>query len=275
MLEITEDMLRAVFYLYRTEEEANAADLPQGTGFALLYKGRLFGVTNWHVACETAPVVRHNREWGAPGKVLAFDPSDWFSNVTESDLAVVELPRHEHDIGRNAIPIDNPRRDWSDVKVGDGAFMLGLFVDHKGHEHSAPIARFGRVSMLASENHRVAHRGREYECYLVDMPSRSGFSGSPVFRYTEFTRKLSREEYGMIVVPDEDRPTLLGVHFAQFMEEVSITGVEPAAEARYVVSSSTRVRSTSGMCCVVPVWKLRELLDEFIAKRNSATDGSA
>src|SRR5205823_82762 len=70
---------------------------------------------------------------------------------------------------------------------------IGLFVDHDGVTTNVPSARFGNISMLPNKNATIEqptnYRG---ESYVVDMHSRTGFSGSPVFVYRTFGSDLTQ-----------------------------------------------------------------------------------
>jgi hypothetical protein len=83
----------------------------------------------------------------------------------------------------------NPK--W--VGPGDDAFMVGLYVDQPLGARNDPNARFGNVSRLASEGHPVEQgHGLKEPSDVVDMRSRTGFSGSPVFVYRREAEDLAR-----------------------------------------------------------------------------------
>src|SRR5258707_1186988 len=66
--------------------------------------------------------------------------------------------------------------------VGDDTFMIGLFLDHAGVTTNVPSARFGNISMLPNPRATIRQStGYDGVSYVVDMHSRTGFSGSPVF----------------------------------------------------------------------------------------------
>jgi len=67
------------------------------------------------------------------------------------------------------------------IGLGDGVFMIGRFIDHAGEGTNYPAARFGNISIMPT----MIDLGDGYggECYCLDMHSRTGYSGSPVFVY--------------------------------------------------------------------------------------------
>jgi hypothetical protein len=190
---------------------------------------------------------------------------------------------------------------WPDIAVGEDVFMLGLFIDQSGHEHHAPLARFGNISMLASKSSRVAMGSRSYESYIVDMRSRSGFSGSPVFAYRTFGTNLQSHTYeaieldlsGLHLGADstglrnrqarvnarvDPMVKLLGIHYAQFHEPVKLQGLsvidDVREEIRHLVTGETFVQGLSGMTCVAPAWKIEELLEcEALAQERQRIAG--
>jgi hypothetical protein len=182
--------------------------------------------------------------------------------------------------------------------------MIGLFVDHEGHETNNPMARFGNISMMASDQAPVRFGAAARVCHIVDLHSRTGFSGSPVFVYRTFGADLARTSYrGEEVVAEFEAPTvtpqqikeaieqsrysrhsrpktetmslkiqtrpvlkLLGIHFAQFSEKWPIIDTDlPTQRKRYV-------DGVSGMTCVVPSSKIRDLLNipKLVARREAS-----
>jgi hypothetical protein len=71
------------------------------------------------------------------------------------------------------------------IGVGDDVFMMGLFADVAASMAHPAKARFGNISMMASSHIPIAQPNHTAtkSSYVLDMHSRSGFSGSPVFFY--------------------------------------------------------------------------------------------
>jgi hypothetical protein len=123
------------------------------------------------------------------------------------------------------------REDVENGSIGPGedVFMVGRFMDHDGgSQRNQPALRFGNIAMdptpIMQENKVKA------DAYCVDLHSRSGYSGSPVFVY--------RTPYSDLDPPLPNRTpnigltlqpplatffSVLGIHFAQFPEMWEVT----------------------------------------------------
>jgi hypothetical protein len=240
-------------------------------------------------------VIRLKR--GDAFEVINLDPSDWIFNLPEADIAIAYLGLARRGSSSNAlVPHMFAREKYNDIGVGEDVFMLGLFVDQAGHEKNAPLARFGNVSMLASKAALVTMGTRSYESYIVDMRSRNGYSGAPVFVFRTFGNDLGTHQESLeldlgTIDPDQYRSgrrlqvtaqmrmrpmlQLLGIHYAQFLEPVRLDGLlrldDAAEDGRLVVTDETSVMGQSGMTCVAPAWKILELLEipALEAQRNA------
>ena len=155
------------------------------------------------MACDGFPVVRLNTLDGGVD-VVDLNPDQWDFLPGKYDVAVVELPIEDKIHKASAIPTymfshkrppldDAAQSIWRNhIGVGDDVFMLGLFVDHDGVATNVPSARFGNVSMMPNESALIEQpTGYKGISYVVDMHSRTGFSGSPVFVYRTFGSNLS------------------------------------------------------------------------------------
>lgn len=259
---INQELIDSTFFLYENAAGRNA----QGTGFVVSHTVDVSGgdgsrqtfthhyaVTNAHVA-HSAPVVRLNR--GDAHDVFEFSECDWEYHPRD-DVAVIPLDVQRRD--EDTLPSIDTRYFLDDydlartrIGVGDDVFMIGLFIDHAGGVTNNPMARFGNISMMASNRSLVARGdGTRVASYIVDMHSRTGFSGSPVFVYRTFGSDLSAqfgrgEDVTAVVqiptpqqleaamrTPRSRRPTtetlqlqlrtqpilrLLGIHWGQFPE---------------------------------------------------------
>jgi hypothetical protein len=298
MPRIPESILRSVFYLYENADDARAGKDPGGTGFIVgsWPYGTLYAVTNWHVAVDHEhpihPVIRLNTKDGGVD-VIDLGPEDWEFVPGSDDIAIYVLnpsPIHQFSYVPMNMFVSDPARlggGGQTVFVGDDAFMLGLFVDHAGETTNIPGARFGNVSMLPSPKAKVEQpTGYMGESYVVDMHSRTGFSGSPVFVYRTFGTDLTvdREQRlrDFTVTYRSGGPTkqgiykadatfrsenmfkFLGIHWGQFPEEWEIgkPAVALAEESRkQLIKGGEYVKGVSGMTCVIPAWRIKEVLD--------------
>ena len=195
-------ILNAIFYLFETAEDAKDGKNPVGTGFIVGWnKGRSLGgpdhfyaVTNWHVAVDESdadspryPVIRLNNKSGTT-EIIDLRAKDWRfipTAPTSRSCLSKSIPKI---LSWSYVPTDmfvQPEDiRGQEIAVGDDVFMIGLFVDHHGDAVNAPSSRFGNISVLPTSLSMIRQpTGLEAAAYVVDMHSRSGFSGSPVFMY--------------------------------------------------------------------------------------------
>jgi hypothetical protein len=189
-------ILKAVFFLYPTEDAAKKGVEAGGTGFLIGVPSKrwpdrflhIHGVTNWHVAVfgdhvPPSPIIRVNRTSGPPD-IIEFDPSEWVFRGGQQDLAISPplrlTPEHDYtalEMASWRITEANERE--LEIGPADDVFIVGRFVDYDGVETNAPAVRFGHISIMdATIRQETGYLGRSI---VLDMHSRSGFSGSPVF----------------------------------------------------------------------------------------------
>src|SRR5262249_51938844 len=142
------------------------------------------------------------------------------------------------------------------VALGDDVFMIGMFVDHDGDQVNVPSARFGNISVMPLPFANIRQgTGLQTPSYVIDMHSRSGFSGSPVFMYRPPQQDLPEQ-----LVPATHRNVnidtifrFLGIHFGQFPEEWEIGRRKPRrteARKRGLITDGAYVTGWSGMTIV-------------------------
>lgn len=287
-------VLDATVFLYPSVGDAEKGTKFGGSGVLVGLQsqsipGYLFGyvVTNWHVACSSgASVIRINTPDGKTN-IIDKDPSEWTFLPGKQDLAVTSFNRPK-DIVPSYVPtslfiMDD---DKSDAHVGDDVFMVGRFIDYDGHETNHPAARFGIISMMdAPIKQPTGFLGRSI---IVDMHSRTGFSGSPVYVYrpggiTVLTEanfdnpnlpklggpKRSHRKWG---IGNDVQVRLLGILWGQFPERWEIRHPENTPANPALVTDGSYVNGFSGMSCVIPATQIIELLDhsQLKADRTSA-----
>lgn len=266
---IDQRIVDSVFFLFRTEADALLGTEPQGTGFLVVHDEQLYGVSNHHVVHNAAaPVIRLNDSNEV--KVFAFDCIDWHWDPLLGDIAAVPITNGlVSDIYRRAIYGHSMIKEkWSKYGVGDEVFMIGMFANHHGNRRNNPLARFGNISMMASKEFLIPHptlklngAARLYEAHIVDMHSRSGYSGSPVFAFRPFGKRLTQEGKWELDLGEESLD-LIGIHYAQFQEPFDLVDakiVETESLVR-LVGPGTTIQGNSGMTVVAPSWKILELL---------------
>jgi hypothetical protein len=292
MPRLERDISNSVFFLYRRCETTGDLTGPCGTGFLVEHRTDLvwepgaihvYAVTNWHVAVQLgASIVRLNTGDGKT-RLLEFDPVDWEFNSAGDDLAVLDISDHlqQSDLFSCVLTSDFADRAFiaqHEFGLGEDAFMLGLFVPHHGGERNIPMARFGNVAMIADDNAPILQeRGRPRPSHIVDMRSRTGFSGSPVFVYRTPADDLRNpNSIGWTSKPDGNRfLKLLGIHTGQFGEPLEVKLGERHGDP---VKEGDVIEIPSSMTSVVPSDRIADLLEIDVfaeARKRRSVDGGS
>lgn len=269
MPKIPARILNCVFYLYHSAENALAGEKFGGTGFfigvpiadnAFL----AFGVTNWHVAVQTgASVIRVNRKDGR-ADTFALDPSEWDFVPGGNDLAIAYIPQlnpNEHDVNIVALDMiaDQQRIQEDSINAGEDVFLIGRFVDHDGGPTNVPSVRFGNVSVMPQPIKQPT--GSLEPSYVLDVHSRTGYSGSPVFVYRTVGADLG--SHSVSLGPGDQFLHLLGIHWGQFPErwDIEDAGRDTVTNAAMLSADAKYVVGLSGMTLAIPAPAIRELLN--------------
>lgn len=302
MPRIDQNILDSVFFLYRSVVDAEKGVNAAATGFVIAVNADLFhavpsfyGVSNWHAAVRDGASVIRLRLLDGSFQILELEPDEWTFIPGEDDVAVVELllERGKHKVHsiHETMFLTSPGDARINIGVGEDAFMLGLFVDHEGHTTAVPKARFGNISMMASPEAPIEQpTGYLGESYILDMHSRDGFSGSPVFVYRTIGGDLTNPRAGTVNVSaleaysmgfgypgnlkllDRTLWKFLGIHWGQFDEPLEVLERAESSLLRKVY-----VKARSGMTCVIPSWRIRRVLDlpKFVKARAALNQGSS
>lgn len=260
MPRIPDVAIDGVFYLYHSVKDADEGKNVGGTGFFVSMPtptprfNYVYAVSNWHNAVDVgASVIRVNTFAGKPD-IFDLGPEDWIFFPKKSDVAIT-APLQIKDSVHKAAAI--PRRLFVDDKliaqkeigVGEDVFMIGRFIDHDGGATNLPATRFGNISVMPT---LVDHAtGGNEPAYCIDMHSRTGFSGSPVFVYRMPGGNLNEAVRTGITQIASGFLYLLGIHFGQFPEEWP-------ARTR---GEEMTIDGLSGMTLVCPAAAIAELLD--------------
>jgi hypothetical protein len=225
-------MLDLPFFLYPTTEDARLGRGYGGTGFlvAIPYQnnasmGHIYGVTNAHVAlgASRSGVLRFNTLNGGTD-IFETQEEEWHSIPGLYDIAVLPINFLRPGVHRVEPIIISPSYPGSfylgdedieahDVNAGDDVFMVGRFIDNDGSVTNQPSLRFGNISILsANVHHPLGYTGRSV---ILDMRSRGGYSGSPVFIYRTHGSIFAREQS---IVSGGHFMKLLGIHWWQYPE---------------------------------------------------------
>jgi hypothetical protein len=258
MPRVPQDYLDCVVYLYRNEEDANQGQPKGGTGFLVGVPGeenadlKIFIVTNAHVAFDSGcNVVRFSR--GGKLSICTIESHKWVRHRHGDDVAAA---RYEHpDIQSLAYVsigalLSHEMIEEFGIRPGMEAFMIGRLTGLDGLQQTNPSIRFGHLAMMAEPVLR--DNGLRQESFLVDLWSLAGYSGSPVFIFE--TNSYFRGDH-------ENRLhdiCLLGINWGFYRKH------EPVMNGRSPHTKDTGlwIDGNSGFACVVPGWKIAELLDE-------------
>lgn len=268
--------LNCAAYLYPSVADAEAGEDFGGTAFFVMIpssvpdRGYLYAVTNWHVAVAGgASVLRVNTKDGGTD-IFDFGPEDWDFD-RRFDIAVVRLSLDPSRHSYSPIPVHGfvSQDDVERVKLGPGddVFMVGRFVDHDGGPVNRPSVRFGNISVMPTPIPQ--ENGGTADSYCIDLHSRSGYSGSPVFVYRtpgfDLEERLGEGANKALLVAGTNYLALLGIHFAQFPEQWEIRRIEPGRKAYEshvpLLTDGAYVSGLSGMTCVLPAWSIMDVLN--------------
>jgi hypothetical protein len=189
-------------------------------------------VANRRVIEAGFTVVRLNTKAGATD-IIELNQRDWVVHHDGDDLAAASIELHS-DYHDYMLVNDNPMfatREWmhdARLGLGDEVFMVGRLIDDDGRQHDAPTVRFGQIAMMNGEPVRVSP-GRKQECFLADVQSMGGLTGSPVFVTVHHLRLNNPVEFNHAWYPH-----LLGVNCGHM---------------------------ANGLMMVLPAWRLTEILN--------------
>jgi len=262
-------LLDIVFFLYPDEESAKQGKKAGGTGFFVsipssTYPNQFhhtYAVTNWHVAVQGSPVIRVNGRTGPP-VIFPFEPHEWTFLPNHHDIAAIPVTLNPsiHKVeainfdGANSFCLTNDDIQARQISAAEDVFMLGRFIDYDGYEANVPSMRFGNISMM--EAHVEQPTGFKGASLVVDMHSRTGFSGSPVFVYRTagsiFSEAHTLAAGGHLL-------KLLGILWGQFPESWDI---KDKPQKQSAVLDGKSVQGWSGMSLVCPAEAIKAVLNE-------------
>jgi hypothetical protein len=272
--------LNLVAYLYHSVEDAETGTDFGGTAFFVSVpsdvpnRSFVYAVTNWHVAVrDGASILRVNRKDGGTDS-FAYGPEQW-AFTPKYDIAAVHVPLDTKIYAASLCDAPHglvTREDVERVKLGPGedVFMVGRFIDHDGGTINRPAVRFGHISVMPSPIEQP--NGIAADAYCIDLHSRSGYSGSPVFVYRTPGYDLEQfpKEFGpdtVVLTEGTKYLALLGIHFAQFPEQWEIAkGLgkkknEESKGAVPIIQDGHYIKGLSGMTCILPAWAIWEVLN--------------
>jgi hypothetical protein len=277
---VPDEILDTIAYLYPSEEAAREGHRFGGSAFIVSIPSEVhpdlvfaYVVTNTHVIAGGATVLRVNgREGGV--QIIHSTADFWISHPDGDDISVLSI-RFEYETAKvRAIPekeyfLTKERLGHYMIGIGDETVMPGRFIGHGGKERNLPTARFGQISMLPLEPIRTGI-GTLQEVFLVECRSLPGYSGSPVF-VSPLPLSAIRHELGRSL----PHAMLLGIDMGVLKDERQVLNREELRKGRRIaIDKNWAVEANTGMSCVIPAWKIREVLycDE-VARMRKEMDG--
>ena len=153
----------------------------------------------------------------------------------------------------------------AEIGVGEDVFMIGLFLDaawQVGKTRNTPMARFGNISAMPTSDSlfMFSGNGNRNEYFILDLHSRTGFSGSPVFVFrtpnADFTKPINEQGmFGGMVF------SFLGIHCGQFPERWEVErGLQRTPAEAALQIEGHHIKGLSGLTFAAPAWELAKLL---------------
>lgn len=262
MPKIPQDVLKSSFFVYEKLADAEKAINPIGTGFLIgvaskkqtigsRFFASIFATTNQHVvrdrcAVRIEDVCAETKE------------DDWIFNSTGDDFAITPI-RLDHCYDTRFIPTTSFATEEfiteNEIGVGDDVFMFGLYVDNQNYATGIPSARFGHISMMPHEQATAIVQnatGPTAPSIILDMHSRSGFSGSPVFVYRTPGSNLDHANSGNLMLNEGALFKFLGIHWGQFPEFWRRDSED---------GSRDLIEGVSGMTVAIPAWRVLKFIE--------------
>lgn len=299
MPRLRKDLIDCAFFLYGRAPDGRIAPIPDGTGSIVCRKDEhrrphYYAVSNWHLTNDIgtkespgplATNIRLNAKEGPP-RFLEYGPTDWHFVDGGHDVSAVDITDELEQGDRYfAIPSDLFITEWVRFKYelagGDDVLMIGMFADHYGKEENIPAVRFGNLSLLANKDNQIEQENNTKQpSHIADMRSRSGFSGSPVLVFRNYTADLNNAFQWKRNLADENDPFksgpyhlsppsadahfigFLGVHCGQFWERVKFRKPQNMGEkAGDPIVEGDEIEIQGGMTVIAPAWRVNETLD--------------
>lgn len=277
---IPQDYVDCVAYLYPTETAAEKGQKVGGSGFLVGVEfadtpslAHAYIVTNSHVAANNK-VVRVNTRDGPKSKpVVSWHHSPSGADVMVGDLILNEAFDDRVTFLRPSAFITPERMESIPLRHGDEIFMISRFAAHEGVVGNEPVVRFGTLAKRRPVLVKNERLGAMEESFLAEMRSLPGHSGSPTLVY--FTGMAAR------LGADEEPPTpavyVLGINWGHLPQTAPVLAPPEGGlgEAK-PVPEKWYVEENSGMACVVPAWKVNEILeqDEVLVSRRAETEAA-
>lgn len=242
----------SVVFMYPSVEHAQRHDRIGGTGLIVgkLMEGTglyaTYLVTCRHVALAGSPVARINRRDDEKPDIIDLLDVDYVPHPNGVDLAIhplfdhLKFNEHAYSFANVASFMTPELMVRHDIGLGDDIFMVGRFVNLQGNRNNVPSVRTGNFSHNL-EKVRIGGLNQPQTCFAVEMRSRTGFSGSPVYvwgtRHTALARKVESPE-------DTNFIYLLGINVGYIIDPNASSGEE-----------------NTWLNAVIPAWRILDLFE--------------
>ena len=301
MPQISEKLERCTFFLFGENPKTGEMEIG-GTGCIVMYNigvkvPSFYAVTNWHVVTGGASNIRLNL-YPDGSEIVKFDPSEW-TLIKDYDLAVIDITENiaeeKHLVAAIGLHqfVDQFAVEHDELYIGDDVFMMGLFSNYYHDDKNTPVARFGNICRPEERRYPVTIEGvTETPCHLVDMRSRPGHSGSPVWIYRTPATDLSdfhagggpidmrqessrggrtTEHAEWAIKPNNTNMFLrfLGIHSSQFQERIRAEVVKSGERIGDHLKEGDNLSIPSSVTIVIPSYRIAEVLTrrEIVDKR--------
>jgi hypothetical protein len=252
------EILTCVVYLYKSEDDSRAGEESGGTGFLITTpettesEAHVYAATNKHIVEKSVLVIRYLNIEGKAAHILT-DKSWWRLHPT-LDLAVLRIPR-QLEATLSATPlkphdfVTEETLRLGKIGIGSHVVQLSRLNLAQEAERRPPVARYGHIAM------GLTMVGKE-ECFITEVYSRPGSSGSPVFVYAN----------------DHDTLHLLGIQCGHLHDDEPVRFQPELKTDDTVPTRDLLVQENIALSYVLPAWTLTDFLfsDQLKQKEDKA-----
>lgn len=280
MPRIPADYVDCVVFLYQSLPAAEQRKGQAGCGFLVGVRFRevparvhMYVVANAHVANDDPKcrVVRLNST-ARNERMHDLTEATWIAPRDGCDIAVASLGTDTFLDDRMSVLLPETfltqeQMGSIPLRHGDELFMASHYVGHPGEEYNEPMVRFGTLAHPRPVP--VKYPDSRQECFLAEMKSFSGHSGSPVFLYYHDQQaRLGADPAGS---EPKAAIRLLGIDQCHLPVMTPIVMTE---DPRKIVSELIGVQQNSDFTGIIPAWRIAELLgsDHFVRERTEIED---
>lgn len=267
MPRLDDSFINSVVYLYPSEEDAKQGGKAGGSGFLFgmpmesnpVWK-MIYVVTNLHVVANMPKAaIRINTQNGKTD-ILNTKRDQWINHPDGDDIVMlpikVDKQFHKYSVINHENLITKEFIEKWNVGGGDDVYLVGRFINRDGKEKNLPSVRKGIIASIDTEPIRNGELQIDQESFLVESHSVSGYSGSPVIVIIE-PLHLRPNKSTELTDNLEWHARLLGVDWGHLVMKESVRDGSTSKP----ISENYYVNSNSAMMCVVPAWKIQDILD--------------